>query len=693
MSENDKEKNNNGKADDKRPRILLVDDEDRFRLSLQKQLEVRGYDVIEVNSGKDAIKLVRHEEPEVVVLDQKMPEMDGLQTLKEIKKVRPEVQVIMLTGFGDHRSARITGKFDAFRYMQKPCQIDELVKNIEEARQEYVYAMARDEIPEKITGGLRDWLVGVHHRRPGFMLLGALILAIVVLVPSPSRMLALLSAEKTGERGELVSGYSDYGKMKVGETVAHCYGHKADLYTKTKNADGEIVKVPPTPEQTAFRARVMIGVLFVAALFWGSGAIPIGMTALLVGVLMYFFGVMPPNMVAKAYAKDAVVFIFGVLAISAAVTKTGLDRRIGILLLSASSSLPGFLFVFLPLLAVTASFLSEHALVAFIIPVLILGYFGVLKSSGLKKDRHLMVLIILSVCFVANIGGPGSPAAGGRNAVMLGILSDYGIEISFGQWVKYGLPFVPVMALVISTYFFLVFRKKIQVKKLNLIDEIRRETEKLGKMTRDEYMTAGVLVLLIIMWSTLSSRVGMGGPVILALVLLNILGVLRWRDVNAIHWDVVALYASASAMGTGLAVTGAALWVADGFVAILPEFLKSGEGLAVSASVFTGVLTNFMSDGATVAAIGPITVPMATLSGTSEIMIGLATAFASSFAHMMVIGTPNNAIAYSMAKDQETGEQLVTLKDFFKHGFVVLILCFAVLWVWVFYGYWRWIGF
>ena len=191
----------------------------------------------------------------------------------------------------------------------------------------------------------------------------------------------------------------------------------------------------------------------------------------------------------------------------------------------------------------------------------------------------------------------------------------------------------------------------------------------------------------------MSSRVGMGGPVILALVLLNILGVLRWRDINAIHWDVVALYASASAMGTGLAVTGAALWVADGFVTILPEFLKSGEGLAISSSVFTGVLTNFMSDGATVAAIGPITVPMATLSGTSEIMIGLATAFASSFAHMMVIGTPNNAIAYSMARDRETGEQLVTLKDFFIHGFVVLVLCFAVLWLWVFLGYWRWMGF
>ena len=54
----------------------------------------------------------------------------------------------------------------------------------------------------------------------------------------------------------------------------------------------------------------------------------------------------------------------------------------------------------------------------------------------------------------------------------------------------------------------------------------------------------------------------MGGPVLLCIVLLNLLGILRWQDINNIHWDVVALYAAASAMGYGLAATGAALWLA-----------------------------------------------------------------------------------------------------------------------------------
>ena len=62
------------------------------------------------------------------------------------------------------------------------------------------------------------------------------------------------------------------------------------------------------------------------------------------------------------------------------------------------------------------------------------------------------------------------------------------------------------------------------------------------------------------------------------------------------------------------------------------------------------------------------------------------------FAHMMIIGTPNNAIAYAMGKDPVTGKQLVTLGDFFRHGFVVLLLYWAVLWGRTILVHWRWIG-
>ena len=662
-------------------RVLLVDDEDRYRKSLACRLALRGFHVAETGDPEEAVRKVRLERPDVVVLDRKMPQMDGEVVLREVKKISPTVQVVMLTGHACVKSATATGRLDAYAYLSKPCEMEELVETIRLAHREKKRALARHEVPVVENRGVWPFLVGTHGSRPGIILLGALLFLGAILMPTPASMSRLLTFEKTGDATlDINAGFADYRKMKTGETVV-------DAYARTSYRKGI------TAEDTARAAKTMIGILIVTALFWATGAMPIGFTAFLVGLLMYIFAVFPPDMVAKAFAKDAVIFIMGVLAFSVGISKTGLDRRIGLLLLGTSRSLTAFLFIFLPLLAVTASFLSEHALVAFIAPMLIIVYISAIRAAGLQKDRALAVILVLGICFAANQGGPGSPAAGGRNAVMIGILSDYGVDLSFGEWVKYGMPFVPVMSLVIAAYFFIALRRKVKVTGLDVAQIVKKEAEKIGRMTREEYITAGVLAVVIFLWITMSDRLGMGGPILLGLVGLALFRIMGWRDVNRISWDVVALYASACAMGVGLAATGAAVWIAASFISILPEFLTHGEGLLIATSLFTGVLTNFMSDGATVSAIGPITVPMASIAGTSPIAVGLATAFASSFANALIIGTPNNAIAYTLARDPETGEQLVTLGDFAKHGAIVTVLALLVLWIWVFFGYWRWIGF
>jgi sodium-dependent dicarboxylate transporter 2/3/5 len=676
------------------PKVLLVDDESTFREPLARRLRIRGIETVDTDSGENAVKLIRGDSDiDVVVLDRKMPGMSGEQTLREIKTFRPELFVIMLTAHGSLESAMETGRLDAYSYLQKPCDLEELVRTVEAAREEKVHALARHEVPHVEKGSVWKWLVGSHNSRPGVVLLGAALFAAIVLLPAPGSMVSLISTAKTGQFSDSNLGYSDYLKMKAGENIAEYYSRAYRLYGTGVDASGRKVHVPMTVAAACTRARVMLGILAVAALFWASGAVPVGITALSVGLLMYFGGVLRPDDIAQAYAKDAVIFIFGVLALSSAITKTGLDRRIGLLLLAPATSRAKLLFIFLPLLAVACAFVSEHALIAFIMPLFIMVYTSSIRAAGIKRDKALAVMFVLSLCFAANCGGPGSPAAGGRNAVMLGILTDYGAAPTFGQWVRYGLPFVPVMALVIAAYFYAAFDRKVLVKKLNASALVRQASERIGPMNRNEYVTAVMLVVLILLWITSSDKYGMGGPVLLCIVMLNVLRVIRWRDIAGIPWDVVALYASACALGKGLAVSGAALYLADGFVKALPEAMRAGEGLAIAVSLFTGITTNFMSDGATVSAIGPIVIPMATISGTNPWMIGLATAFASSFAHMLIIGTPNNAIAYALAKDPATGEQLVTLGDFLKHGFVVLLLSFSVLWFWAFLGYWRLIGF
>ncbi len=670
---------------DKHVDVLMVEDERKFRENTKLRLEKRGYKVHEVERGDDAIAMVRQHEYEVILLDLKMPGMSGEETLKAIKKYSPSSQVIILTGHASFQSATVTGKLDAYSYLEKPVEFEELLHEIEAARRHRVGVLIReDEIPEK-KPGLKTRLIGVSNYRPLFILVGLFIFFLIILLPPPRSMLDLLGTVKSGDLADPISGYAEYKKMAAGQTISDYYGKYTDFMRGYDGGD------PVT--FAAFKAKVMVALLFLAAFFWATGAIPVGFTAILVGVVMYWFRIMPPEMVAKAFAKDSVLFIFGVLALSVGIAKTGLDKRIGVLLLGMSSSLRRFVFLFCPLLAVSASFVSEHALVAFIAPIMVAVYAVSIKSAGIDEDRSLAITLILIVTFIGNLGGPGSPSAGGRNAVMLGIMMDYGNAPSYGQWMKYGLPFVPVAALAVGLYFFLVFRKKIKVKNLNVAEIVKTESKRLGPMLLEEYLMAGILVLVILGWVFLSSTFGMAGPVLLGLVLMSMLRITRWRDVSHIHWDVVALYAGATAMGKGLAVTGAGLWIAAGFLELLPESMGSGTGLAIACSILTGVLTNFMSDGATVSAIGPITTPMAVISGTHPWMIGFATAFASSFAHILIIGTPNNAIIYAVAKDPETGKQLISLGDFARHGTAVFLISMAVLWFWLFLVYWPWVGF
>lgn len=674
--------------------VLVVDDEERFRSSLSQRLEFRGYRVTAVGDGEAAIQQVRRRAPDVVILDRKMPGMSGEQVLRELKTLAPEVQVVMLTGHASLESATETGRLEAFAYLEKPCDITLLVDTIDAAVCEKQYSLAKADRAPVDSRNLWTWLMGTNNLRPGVLILGAVIFAVLQLIPTPQGLVELLEARKTGDRSsDRIAGFANYTEMRVGESIADSYSRTAHRRVSETTAEGERRERNLTAEEVASAAMVMIGILAVCALFWATGALPIGVTAILVAVLMYLFGVFPPNLVAKSYAKDAVIFILGVLAFSVGVSKTGLDRRIGLVLLGTSKSLTAYLFIFCPLLAVTASFLSEHALIAFIAPLLMVVYLSAIRVAGIKQDRALVVMLMLAVCFAANQGGPGSPAAGGRNAVMIGILSDYGVAPTFGEWVMYGFPFVPVMALVIATYFFFAVRRKTKLSDVNVADIVRKESKRLGKMTRNEWITLAVLALVVVLWCGASGVLGMGGPVLLGLVILAVFRIITWGDINKISWDVVALYGSACAIGVGLSATGAGLWIATVFVDLLPESLAGGEGLCMAASLITAILTNIMSDGATVSAVGPITIPMASVSGTHPWMVGFATAFASSFANCLIIGTPNNAIAFSLARDPKTGEQLLRLSDFLKHGLVVTALSLLVLWGWVIWGYWRWIGF
>lgn len=116
-------------------KVLLVDDEAPFVEALTKRLEKRGLTVLPSYSGPEAIaKLSADSHIDVVVLDVKMPGMDGVETLKAIKGAHPLVEVIMLTGHATVESAIEGMKLGALDYLMKPCDIELLMAKVQEAK-------------------------------------------------------------------------------------------------------------------------------------------------------------------------------------------------------------------------------------------------------------------------------------------------------------------------------------------------------------------------------------------------------------------------------------------------------------------------------------------------------------------------------------------------------------------------------
>ena len=114
--------------------VLLVDDEVSFIETFSERLELRDFEISKAFSGEEALRaLEENKKIEVVILDGRMPGMDGIETLTEIKRRNPLVEVIMLSGHADLATATEGMKHGAFDYLMKPVDIDPLIAKVTEA--------------------------------------------------------------------------------------------------------------------------------------------------------------------------------------------------------------------------------------------------------------------------------------------------------------------------------------------------------------------------------------------------------------------------------------------------------------------------------------------------------------------------------------------------------------------------------
>ncbi len=196
---NAKSKRNTASQDGVKPVILVVDDEETIRFCLKEALEVEGYKVLTENNGENALKLIQKMIPDLVILDLKMPGMNGMDLLREIKTYDQNMLVILLTGHASVDSAVNAMKAGAFDYLEKPFRVEHIKVVLEKAlsTQSLMREVSRLRAKENISGGVNIVAVSKEMKK--------VFEHVKIIAQSPSSTVLIQGESGTGK--ELIANY------------------------------------------------------------------------------------------------------------------------------------------------------------------------------------------------------------------------------------------------------------------------------------------------------------------------------------------------------------------------------------------------------------------------------------------------------------------------------------------------------
>ncbi|MEW6203506.1 MAG: DASS family sodium-coupled anion symporter [bacterium] len=444
--------------------------------------------------------------------------------------------------------------------------------------------------------------------------------------------------------------------------------------------------------------KISVAMVAFVIICFVTEAMPLPGVAFCVGMVLVLSGIANRDNVASLFWSDSVWFIMGSLMFAAAFVKTGVDKRICILLFKylAKPNIKAITGIMILLLAPLAGLMSDHALAAMFLPIGIALYINSLNGL-VKEDNELAKMLMITICMAVNIGGFGTPSGGARNVVMMAYMEDmFGLRIGYAEWILYAFPFL----LVMMPFLWVMINWRFKPKITDLgpaLDIVKQDVAKMGRWRLKQIVAVVIFLTMLFCWITednllnslLGFRLGIGVISVAGALCYLIFGIVNWRDYHErVDWGVVWLYAGAIAFGKMLTSTGAAYWLSRSIVDVLtPLGVASGKGLIIAGVLITTFMTNLMADGPAAAAVGPITLNMAAIEGLGTTLVpfmGLATACAASYAYLLIIGTPPNAIVYSSG--------YLEPKDFLRVGIPCVIFA-IILVILMSIFYWALLGF
>jgi sodium-dependent dicarboxylate transporter 2/3/5 len=387
------------------------------------------------------------------------------------------------------------------------------------------------------------------------------------------------------------------------------------------------------------RAFRFLAVLAALIFLFVVEPIPLEITAILIGVLLVGFRIVDLTSAWATYMHPVVVFIMCCLILAIALEKAELTERLShAIAKKAGTSVIKFTFMLSIGLGLASGIMHDAAATAIGIATMI----PLMRAAGIEPNTDTARFMVLSLAFACSCGGMGTLVGGGRNMVAAAFLKELtGIEISFLDWIKFAFPIalVTVPVAVLTVYF--VFRPDPKF-------ELPRFDGEPGPLSGLQKRTIFVVTAVFLAWLTKGlhgidySVTGMIG--VAAMVAI---GVLRWNDIHEnLEWGTALfIFGGGICLGLAMASSGAASFFAYAFFPLV-----EGKGwlvLLAGVCVFGALVTNAMANVAAAALILPIVIPLAELEGVDPRVLALGLACATSFAMLLVIGCPPNAIAYS----------------------------------------------
>lgn len=395
------------------------------------------------------------------------------------------------------------------------------------------------------------------------------------------------------------------------------------------------------------QVQYALAIFVCISMLWTFGALPLPVTALLVPVLLTFYGIFPTAEALMPFADPVVYLLMGGLILSEAFRKHGIDRRLAYSIVSRfGGEVNKILFSFMLVSAVLSMWISNTATVALLIPV-VLG----IASRAEKDKSKLSVLFLIGIGIGSAIGGMATVTGSAPNAVASALLAQE-TTWSFVDWMKIGLP--TSMILLVLAWALLQKVFPIETRSLE-IAPIRKELRQMGPMSMGEKKTIGIFVPTVALWIAGASIGELFGvpasfmsATIVALgasVLLFATKTLEWQDARTISWDIFLVIGAGLALGEGLQQSGAAQWMADGITSVTGDLHILVIMLIVA--LVSVAMSNFMSNTATAAILAPVLIGMSSSLGVDPKLLVLVCGLGVSLSFVTPIGTPPFTLIFS----------------------------------------------